>query len=532
MDEKPTYEQLENRIKELEAQRRCFEQSLHQSESTLGSLFKATPAGIGMVCNRIITQANDRLCAMTGYRRSELIGRSSRLLYATDEEYENVGLEKYRQIGLKGTGTVETRWRCKNGDILDVLLSSTPLDPRDLSAGVTFTALDITERKRFEEKLRRSEQRFRELAELLPQTVFEITPEGRLTFVNKNASKVFGYTGEDFRKGLNVTELVVPEEQQKMSEQINKLVQGRKTESGHKFTAVRKDGTSFPVLFYCSVSLDQNGTTGVRGIMIDMTQEERLTKERDKFREQYIQAQKMEAIGLLAGGVAHDFNNLLSPILGHGELLLSVLSENDPIRSAVEEIYSAGLRAKNLVRQLLTFGRKQTLDLQSVELNQILTGFEGLLHRMLPENIRIQWMLASELPEILADPGQIEQVVMNLVINAGDAMPEGGQLTIMTERIEFTEAHAALNQIVQPGYYVMLMISDTGHGMDAATRQRLFEPFFTTKGKRKGTGLGLATVYGIIKQHHGHIRVYSEPGEGTVFKIYFPEGKHALQGAE
>jgi PAS domain S-box-containing protein len=527
MAEKPTYQELLNKIQALEAERQRFAQCLHESESTIGSIFKAAPTGIGMVRNRVITQANDRLCQLTGYNRDELIGQNARLLYPTDRDFDFVGEEKYRQIRSKGTGTVETRWRRKNGEILDILLSSTPLDPADHVSGVTFTALDITERKRVESKLRHSEQRFRELAELLPQTVFETNPDGRLTFVNKNASRFFGYSSTEFQAGLNVSALVAPDEQARLGRQIKALAGGRRDDSGHKYTARRKDGSTFPVLVYASMSFERDKAAGLRGIIIDMTRQDKLTRERDKFKEQYIQAQKMEAIGLLAGGVAHDFNNLLSPILGYGEMLLNTLRADDPKRESIEEIYSAGLRAKNLIRQLLAFGRKQTLDIQYVDLNRILTGFESLLHRVLRENIRLQWQLADDLPGVLADAGQIEQIVMNLAINAQDAMPDGGHLSIATQVVELTEMQAAFNQTVKPGSYVLLVFSDTGHGIDADDRQRIFEPFFTTKAQGKGTGLGLATVYGIVKQHQGHIWVYSEPGKGAVFKIYLPVARQA-----
>jgi CheY-like chemotaxis protein len=232
----------------------------------------------------------------------------------------------------------------------------------------------------------------------------------------------------------------------------------------------------------------------------------------------------MEAIGRLAGGVAHDMNNLLSPILGFSEILREDLDTSDKRRDSAETIFNAALRAKNLVRQLLSFSRKDTPGLKPLDLRKTIEGFQKLLGRTIREDIEITLRLAPNLPPIMGDSGQIEQVIMNMVINAQDAMPDGGSLTISTDRQFLDETYAATHQGVKPGEYVMLSISDTGMGMDKLTMEHLFEPFYSTKGSG-GTGLGLATVYGIVKQHKGSIWVYSEPGQGSIFKIYLPVAK-------
>ena len=254
-------------------------------------------------------------------------------------------------------------------------------------------------------------------------------------------------------------------------------------------------------------------------------------REREHLETQLRQSQKMEAVGRLAGGVAHDLNNLLSPIIGYGELLLEDISPGDARRGPVKEIQKAGLRARDLVRQLLAFGRKQTLRYRPVNLNTIIQNFETLLRQSIPEHIDIVTRPAPSIPIIQADSGQIEQALMNLAINARDAMPEGGKLTIKTDTADLDEMYdATYGDAVKPGPYVLLWVEDTGCGMDAADRERIFEPFFTTKGDG-GTGLGLATVHGIVKQHGGHIRVYSEPETGTVFKVYFPVSNTSAEGA-
>jgi signal transduction histidine kinase len=257
-------------------------------------------------------------------------------------------------------------------------------------------------------------------------------------------------------------------------------------------------------------------------IAMDISGQKQMELERREYETRIQQMQKMESIGRLAGGVAHDLNNLLSPILGYGELLQDGFPRDDPRRKSTRAIVSAAYRARDLVRQLLAFSRKQALEFKIVDMNQVLVGFEKLLRRTLREDIELDLALPSGLPAIRADVGQIEQVIMNLASNAQDAMPNGGRLTIESGVVDLDENYAKDHEDVHPGPFVMLAVSDTGNGMDLGTRERIFEPFYTTKGKGQGTGLGLATVYGIVKQHGGNIWVYSEPEHGATFKCYFP----------
>jgi two-component system cell cycle sensor histidine kinase/response regulator CckA len=377
------------------------EEALHEQEIKLSSIFRTAPVGIAMTINGAFKEANDTLCLMTGYSREEILGENTRILYPTREDYDCAGHEMHSLNAEESVGTVEIRWKKKDGTVMDILLGSTPLDSADLAKGVTFTALDITDRKKAGEEKRILEERLQH-------------------------------------------------------------------------------------------------------------------------------ADKMEAVGTLAGGIAHDFNNLLMGIQGYASLTLLDLDPSHPHYERLKRIEEQVRSGADLTRQLLGFARGGRYEVKPADMNDIIKKSSSMFGRTKKE-ITIHRKYGKDLRSVEVDRGQMEQVFMNLYVNAWQAMPGGGEIYLATEDVFLNDAQA-VSYSVMPGKYVKISVTDTGTGMDEKTRERIFDPFFTTKGMGRGTGLGLATVYGIIKGHRGMINVYSEPGHGTTFNIYLPASEREVIG--
>ncbi|MBI3288072.1 MAG: response regulator [Elusimicrobia bacterium] len=352
-----------------------------------------------------------------------------------------------------------------------------------------------------------------ELLEGAPLAVIMLDRKGRVTLWNGIAEEMFGWTSAEV---LGRFLPIVPKNLHgDFWDNFNKLVEGGHF-AGLERPCLKKNGEIVDIGIAASAVKNKSGRIiSFMSLLQDISGRKKLERE-------FQQAQKMEAIGRLAGGVAHDFNNILTAISGYASLLENSLSADDPNRADVQEISKAGVRAASLTRQLLAFSRQQVLQPRLLECNAIVSGIEKMLKRLIGEDVDVAVRLDQNLGRIMADPGQIEQVLMNLVINSRDAMPHGGKITIGTENVELKAESIRDHHGLVAGSYVMLSVSDTGSGMDAQTQARIFEPFFTTKEQGKGTGLGLATVYGIVKQSSGCIYVHSELGRGTIFKIYLP----------
>ncbi len=329
---------------------------------------------------------------------------------------------------------------------------------------------------------------------------------------NPAAERIFGWRSDQI---LGQPQPLVPPELAAEFRELRAHVQGGGTLTHVPAVRRRKDGTDVPVSISAAPLRADDRVVGLIALYTDVSEQKRLEA-------QFLHAQKMEAVGRLTGGIAHDFNNLLTVICGYSELLMTTLPEEDDARSLVSEIRAAGERAVSLTRQLLAFSRKQVTEPMLLNLNEVVGGMERLIRRLIGEDVDFVTRFAADLGTVRADVGQVEQVIMNLVINARDAMPHGGRLTIETANVELGQSVSQLRREVRPGPYVLLAVSDTGVGMDDATRARIFEPFFTTKEAGKGTGLGLATVYAIVKQSGGYVYAYGELGRGSVFKVYLP----------
>jgi PAS domain S-box-containing protein len=383
---------------------------------------------------------------------------------------------------------------------------------------LTVRLRDVTQRLEAEKGLRQLVA----IVDSSEDAIIGQTLDGVITSWNPGAEKMFGYKAAEIT-GQSAAVLLPPKLREEWQQQLQQL-----RESGNwkgESVRVRKDGRLIDVAL--TISLIKGGGKTAPGLSIVA----RDTTERKKLEEQLRQSQKMEAIGRLAGGVAHDFNNLLSVIVGYSYLIQTSTPPEEKAHSAAQEIMTAATKAGSLTRQLLAFSRKQVQQPEVIDLNSILDGMDKMLPRLIGEDIDLRIVRGRDLPHVKLDPVQIEQVIMNLVVNSRDAMPQGGKLTIETADVYF-DAREAAHHGVPPGHYALLAVSDTGQGMDLETQNRIFEPFFTTKEIGKGTGLGLSTVYGIVTQAKGHIWVYSEPGSGTTFKIYFPTTAEAAAAAD
>jgi two-component system, cell cycle sensor histidine kinase and response regulator CckA len=388
---------------------------------------------------------------------------------------------------------------------------------KNFLAGYT---IDLTERRLAEEALRESEKTFRNIVHALPMGVhlYQLQGDGRLVFVGANpvADELLGLDNSQFI-GMTVEEAFPPLGETDIPDRYRRAAQHG--ESWHTEQISYTDG-QVSGAFEVFVFQMAEGKAAV--LFSEISSRKRAEDEREKLQAQLIQAQKMESVGRLAGGVAHDFNNMLGVILGHTELAMNRLDPEHPLFVSLQHIRKAAERSANLTRQLLAFARKQTVMPKVLDLNDTLEGMLTMVARLIGEDIDLVWIPGRNLPPVEVDPSQIDQILVNLCVNARDAIGDTGKLTIETGIAVFDEDYCTRHAGFVPGEYILLAVSDNGCGMDAAILSHLFEPFFTTKEVGKGTGLGLATVYGIVKQNKGFISVYSEPGQGTTFRIYLP----------
>jgi PAS domain S-box-containing protein len=486
------------------------ERALKASEEKYRRLFEAARDGVLILDADTghVVDANPFMTELTGYAREDFLGK----FFWEVGPFKDTGASKAALAELSAHGSIrydDLPLAMRSGGTVDVEFVSNVYLVGERKV-IQCNIRDISARKRAEgERLRLAM-----IIEQADEMVLVTDTSGAIEYVNPAFEKVTGYTRAE-ALGRNPRFLKSGAQDEAFYRVMWATIHSGNTWRG-RLTNKKKDGTRYWQDSTISRVLDPDGkVTGYVAVNRDVTAVLALEA-------QYLQAQKMEAVGRLAGGVAHDFNNVLSVILSYAEMLLADLKPDNPIRGDVEEIRKAGNRAADLTRQLLMFSRQQVIDPEVIDLNEVLTNIHKMLQRILGADIDLVSLPAQALGRVRADRSSVEQVLMNLVVNARDAMPTGGKLTIETGNVVLDEGFARAHQGVTPGPHVMLVVTDTGTGIDKATLARIFEPFFTTKEKGKGTGLGLSTVFGIVQQSGGNVWVYSEPGHGTTFKIYLP----------
>jgi len=494
--------------------KKSAEEMIRENAEKFQALFDQSADGVFLhdLAGNII-DVNEAAQLQTGYAKEELLGMKVSDLHTAEYlQRRSSVLQQWRDWPAGRKMLVETEHQHKNGRVYPVEINSSKIriGRKEL---IVAMARDISERKA-------SETEYSQLINGMNDTAFVIDFEGRFLEVNESAVQNLGYS-KDALLSMGPSEI----DPNLQKDEIRKLIEGMKQGEQQVFETQHRtaSGSIIPVEV-SSALIQYKGESAILSIARDISSRKRLE-------EQLQQAQKMEAIGQLAGGVAHDFNNLLTVINGYAEILM-MEELPDQVKKPVEQIRQAGERAASLTAQLLAFSRKQIIQPVLINLNTLVSDHMKMLSRLLGEQIEIVTVFHPDLYDIKADPVQIEQLILNISLNSRDAMPAGGRLTIETGNAEFDADYVRNHAETQPGKYVMLAISDNGAGMDADVQARVFEPFFTTKERDKGTGLGLATVYGIVKQNDGFIYVYSEPQKGTAVKIYLPAAEDEQQKEE
>ncbi|MBN2333313.1 MAG: PAS domain S-box protein, partial [Deltaproteobacteria bacterium] len=486
------------------------ELALQEREAKLESILQASPTGIGVVAERVFQEVNQRFCEMVGYTEQELLGKNSAMVYLSIEEHERVGQEQMENLRHQGVATIESSLRHKSGRMINILVSWTLLYHDNPAAGIVFNVLDITEQKKIGGELLASEKRYQTILESMNDLVYICSDSYRMEYLNPAMVRKIGYdaTGESCFSVLNGFEAPCP--------WCHRIADDHGFLPEQEFTC--------PVDNHCyhvshSPIINADGSHSNLIMLRDISGIKKLEH-------QLQQSQKLEAIGTLAGGVAHDFNNILTAIHGYAELALMNVEQGSKVWEEIRGIEKAGNRAANLTRQLLAFSRKQTILPQKININRLLGDLYKMLQRLISEDISLTLQMADNVGFIYADPGQVEQLLVNLVINARDAVKAHGArekvIIIGTSQIFLDSTFVASHHGSSNGWHVQIKVSDKGCGMSREVQEHIFEPFYTTKEQGQGTGLGLATVYGIVKQNKGSVHIVSEPGHGTVVEIYWP----------
>ena len=504
--------------------RKEAEDALRASEERFRATFEQAAVGLAHVApDGTWLRVNQKLCSIVGYGRDELVTKTFQDITHPDDLETDLALVQQMLRGEIASYTLEKRYYKKSGETVWINLTVSLVRKPSGEPDYFIAAIeDISVRKRATAELENQRHLLEEAQALshIGSVEADLT-SGRVQW-SAEARRLFGLSADDpdpdIEGGLS---RVHPADLDAVRERVEGARQG-KGFADVEFRVRRPNGELRWVFGRAALRVGDDGHLHAVCSLQDATEQRRAEDERAKLEAQLRASQKMEAVGRLAGGIAHDFNNIVSVVLGYASLASAALRPEDPLRKDIDQIHKAGERAAALTRQLLAFSRQQVLEPRVLDPNQIAAELEQMMRRLLGEDVALRLELGSQVGHVWADRGQLEQVLMNLVVNARDAMPSGGEITIATSAVEIDAASAALHPDLTAGSYVRLTVSDTGEGMSPATLARLFEPFFTTKVKGKGTGLGLSTVYGIVRQSGGHVLVTSEPGRGATFDVYLP----------
>lgn len=504
-------------------ERRMARDEARRSQQKFLRVFMASPYAVTITRLRdgCFLDVNERFEKVTGYHRDKVIGHTVNGLniWAEPETAERLAVQLKKEGRLRDE---EIRYRKKSGELREVLLSAEKIEIDGERCALSVVQ-DITERKQAAEALRENEERFRLIFDHSPTGMLVQDADGRKLQVNHSFCEMLGYSEEELRE-LSIEEMTHPDDRAISMDKVSRLEKGELDAFSMEKRYLRKDGSTLWAVTSVSVVRDSAGKDMYRLIQVqDLTA-------RHQLEEQLRHIQKMDAVGQLAGGVAHDFNNLMMVIRGYNELTLTQLETDDPLRKNSEEIQAAVERAAFLTQQLLAYGRRQLLQPAVFDVGGVVSDVVQLLEQVAGKRITISLQLAPALSPVKADPEQIKQVLINLALNAVDAMPDGGVLTICAEDKLIDASFARRHAEMKPGSYVELEVRDTGAGMDNETLSHIFEPFFTTQERSKNAGLGLASVYGIVKQSGGHIWVESTVGKGSTFRVYLPQETKTTRG--
>jgi two-component system cell cycle sensor histidine kinase/response regulator CckA len=505
--------------------RKRAELALKESEEKYRSFVETTNDWIWSIDREMsITYSSPSVEAILGYTAEELTGMDCFTLIHSEDQPKVIRVIDACVRERNGWNSFVTRWKHKKGGYRYLESNSIPILDREKNViGFRGADRDITERKLAEDDIREAERKYRTLVEQVPAIVYiaEPGPNGRWHYVSPRIESILGFTPAQWINDPELRSKQIFAEDRDPA--LFKQSSADRDLYVSEYRMYKKSGEIIWIRDEAVVFQNGGDTTLVHGLMIDISDFKNAEEAKQTLENELRQVQKIEAVGQLAGGVAHDFNNILMVISSYCELLMMQMSSSDPAIKHIQEMRSAAEKGSGLTRQLLAFSRKQRLEPTVVSLNQVISEMEGMLRRLVREDVELSIFLDETLPVTKVDVAQIERLLVNLIVNACDAMPHGGKLSVATTTVELDENSIRGLVDVKPGAYAMIRVSDTGIGMDQPTLSRIFEPFFTTKEEGKGTGLGLSTVYGIVKQSGGSIRVLSEVGKGTMFRIYFPE---------